>query len=236
MMGRILGQHPKVHTFGELHFFEELVEPSTANAKVPHSEAVSIVATLLSIARDGYLARRRPDLHRQDAEKILCGDRGDISPFRAYELFLQDVARENGAVIPCEQTPRNLLFVDEILSRWPNATIVEMVRDPRDVLLSQKRRGRRGFLSKNGHSLVGALRSWANYHPVVTSRIWRNSIRCGNRYSGDERVIRIRFEDLVQDPESAIRNLCATIGIEYECRMLDVPKVGSSSGLERDET
>jgi hypothetical protein len=45
----------------------------------------------------------------------------------------------------------------------------------------------------------------------------------------------MRFEDLLADPEAAVRSLCSFAGISYEPGMLDVPQVGSSTGMDQPE-
>ena len=41
-------------------------------------------------------------------------------------------------------------------------------------------------------------------------------------------VLRLRYEDLVTDPEAHVRRLCAHAGLSYDPTMLDVPRSNSS--------
>ena len=135
-------------------------------------------------------------------------------------------------MIPCDQTPRNVFYAREILELYPDARIVNMVRDPRDVLLSQKRKWRRRFLGAKGIPLSEALRSWVNYHPITISKLWNASISAASSVAGEGRTYSIRFEDLLADPEGTVREVCDFISIPFSAGMLAVPQVGSSSGQD----
>ena len=69
-----------------------------------------------------------------------------LAPTELFSAFLLYEALLNGKTIPCDQTPRNVFYIDEILKFYPQAKIINMIRDPRDVLLSQKRKWKRRFL------------------------------------------------------------------------------------------
>ncbi|WP_263786843.1 sulfotransferase [Salinibacter grassmerensis] len=48
MMGRILGRHPAVYTFHELHFFEQMWSPG-AGTFTDRTEAVEVATSLLHL-------------------------------------------------------------------------------------------------------------------------------------------------------------------------------------------
>ena len=87
-----------------------------------------------------------------------------------YKLFLNTITKENKAFISCEQTPKNLYYIEEILKYFPDAFIINLVRDQRDVLLSQKNKWRRKFLGANQIPFFEALRSYINYHPILIAK------------------------------------------------------------------
>ncbi|HET7270088.1 MAG TPA: sulfotransferase [Rubrobacter sp.] len=236
MMGRVLGRHPEVFTLGEIHFFEQLWSAPDGERSISRTEAVSLAARLLCIQRDGYLNQGRPERFYEEAERLLASLRpGDLVPAKIFEAFLVSEAEKNGKTVPCDQTPRNVFYIGEILALYPEARVINMVRDPRDVLLSQKRKWKRRFLGAYDIPLREALRSWANYHPIIISKLWNASTSAAGRHAGDPRVHFLRFEDLVNEPESNIREVCEFAGLSFEENMLQVPRVGSSSGLDHPE-
>ena len=107
-----------------------------------------------------------------------------------------------------------------------------MVRDPRDVLLSQKNKWRRRSLGARNIPFREALRSWINYHPYTIARLWLAASRTARRFEGHPRFCSIRFEDLTQHPDAVVRSLCGFVGVEFEPSMLEVPQVGSSIGKD----
>ncbi len=236
MLGRVLGNHSKVHTFGELHFFEHQVDAVTVEGGYswPKEQRIELIERLLTSARDGFFCPVCPGQYESIAEHILSTADED-TPVAAYDAFLRMEAERHGKQIPLEQTPRYLFFVKEIMDCFPNARIINIVRDPRDVLLSQKNKWRRRHLGAKNIPCKEAFRSWVNYHPYTISRLWVSAVRTANRYSDHPWFISIRFEDLLQNPEVMVKKLCDFAGINFEGAMLEVPQIGSSTGIDKPE-
>jgi len=102
-----------------------------------------------------------------------------------------------------EKTPNHLLHVRQIRSLYPNACIVRILRDPRDVALSL-----RGvpFASK---SVLANLYSWLDRD----ERSWRF-------FEADSRSITVRYEDLVTNPQVEITRVCGLLQEAFEEGML----------------
>jgi len=238
MMGRILNRHPAVHTFHELHFFEELWSPASDRSLSSRNEALDVAARLLYRQRGGgYLAHGDPSDYREEARASLEAGPplAGSTRLEVYRTFLFREAAENDTAIPCEQTPRNSYYLGEILERFPGARVVHMVRDPRDVLLSQKRKWRRRFLGASNIPLTEAVRSWVNYHPLTISRLWRASERAVAPYRDHPRVQTVAFEDVLDAPEATVRSVCEFVGIPFCDSMLAVRQIGSSNQEDRPD-
>ena len=237
LMGRILGRNPKVFTFHELHFFEEIWDPDSPRQVVTREAAIRLIGLLIRIQRDGYLAHRKPDRYKDEASTVISGEAAE--PLRAEDIFARFLAyeaRRHGADIPCDQTPRNIFFLRRLLDFYPEARIIEMIRDPRDVLHSQKNRWRRWYLSGDGHTILSALRSWSNYHPLITPLMWRAAVRAGRECAADDRMLSISFESLLECPEATVQSMCQKLGLQYVSDMLQVPRVGSSAISDSEKT
>ena len=233
MMGRMLGANPSVYTLGEMHFFEQLWTTADKDRHLSEPEAVGLVARLLDIQRRGYLRKGDPGPFVREAEEVVASARsGALTPAEAFKVFLSYEAARNDKTVPCDQTPRNVLYAKEILELYPGARVVNMVRDPRDVLLSQKRKWKRRFLGAKGIPLREALRSWVNYHPITISKLWNASVSAATGVAGEDRVRSLRFEDLLADPDRTVREICDFVGVPFNAGMLAVPQVGSSSGRD----
>ncbi len=113
-------------------------------------------------------------------------------------------ARAAGKARWIEKTPRHLLMTDTLRRHWPDAFIVRIVRDPRDVALSLSR------VPFAKDSVVGNL-----------VRIDQDDRASRDRIATDPRVMTLRYEDLVNGAEGELRRVCGFIGEAFEPAMLD---------------
>ena len=124
---------------------------------------------------------------------------------RLFGLIHEQAAERNGKGRWGDQSGRFESCVGAFLNAYPDATVVHLIRDPRDryeALLS-RHAARPGDL---GRTTASWLRSVATAKHV-------------GRAHPDSYVV-VRFEDLVRDPEATARTLCAAIGEAYEPEML----------------
>ncbi|MCS6917794.1 MAG: sulfotransferase [Chitinophagales bacterium] len=235
MMGRILNNHPRVHTFPELHFFEQLWSSADRNWQLTPEEAADLAALLLNISREGYFARRHVADFLDEARSLLQREvSGHMVASDVFAAVVRYEVQRNGKEMGCDQTPQNVFYIKEILELFPEARFVNLVRDPRDVLLSQKRKWRRRFLGGSHATWYETIRAWVNYHPYTISRLWVAAVRAGTSVQHPH-VLTVRFEHLLADPDSVIAEVCRHVGITFFPELKEVPQVGSSSGQDRSE-
>lgn len=131
------------------------------------------------------------------------------APFRAY-------ARGRGKKLWGDKTPAYLRLLDELGAVWPQARFVVLVRDGRDVALSVI------------GVPFGANNVWA------AARWWAAGIRLGleaeRRLPG--RVLRLRYEDLVEHPAEEVRRVCDFLGLRYDDELLAIERTERSKVLE----
>ena len=228
MMGRVLGGHADVFTFNELHFFEQLWAPKAEVEVLTRDAAIKLISRLMTIQRDGYYTQQDTAQYLDEAARIVDGIDEALAPPNLYRVFIDHETRSHEKTVGCDQTPRNLYYMEELLKLYPGGVFVVMVRDPRDVLLSQKNRWKRRRLGAKGTPWCNALRTWAGYHPITISLLWRSGVAAGDRFADDPRVCVLRFEDLLADPKTHLRRVCDVIGVTHNTSMLNVPRVGSS--------
>ena len=118
MMGRILGKHPDVYTFGELHFFGQLCAPPFSS-ELRKANAIKLIAELCCVQREGYRTHGNSRRFLKEAEVFLKG----LTPFpetpaQLFSAFLHHEAAENGKTTPCDQTPRNVFYRSKISSQF----------------------------------------------------------------------------------------------------------------------
>ncbi len=139
-------------------------------------------------------------------------------PAALFVATVRHLMDGSGKSIACEQTPRNIFYARELLQAYPNAVVVHMLRDPRAVMASQKRRWQRRSLATDAKRfpLLQSIRVWVNYHPYTIARLWARATRAAGALGDHPRFKVIRFEDLLANPEETVRKLAAAIEIDFE--------------------
>jgi len=119
-----------------------------------------------------------------------------LRPARIDRLYRHLLAKRipSGNRRWCEKTPRNIHHVENILQYWEEAKFINIIRDPRDVLTSRH------------HNKPGEY--W------VSPNRWVKDVSKGLELIDRPRVFTVRYEDLVQNFEPTIRDLCAFLQIE----------------------
>jgi hypothetical protein len=230
MMSRVLGNHSAIFAFAETHFFERLYLSKELEERLSDEKSLELLAKLLSTQSAPFYKRVHLDDFKPRAREILNGlESSFYRPIFLFKYFLIEETLKNNKKIPCDQTPRNIFYVSDLLKYLPEAKIINLVRDPRDVVLSQKNRWKRSRLGGKGIPWWEGLRSWCNYHPVIICKIWNASVSESARYAQSERFFSLKFEDLLSNPEKNIKNICDFLNIDYDPIMLDIPQVGSSN-------
>ena len=117
-----------------------------------------------------------------------------------------------------EKSPNHLLHVDWLLDAFPDAQVIAIVRDGRDVAVSQRE---------------------AFDEPLLSAAIrWRHYQRLQRRYARIHppgRYTTVRYEDLVTQPETELRRLCGFLGEPFDARML-APHERNRAGFAARET
>lgn len=229
MMANILGRNQAVHMFPEIHFWEQCYGSSNESVLLI-KQVEQLARRLLAISRTSYLTYRTnsldlPDVTR-DARLLALSIEQEYqgrSAIDVLSVFLRFETSKNGKSTPCCQTPRNQFYIKEILGAFPGARFIYMIRDPKDILLSQKRRWR---LNWKKHRLREAIRAKINYHPITISMLWKSSIK--NYLHNKDRVYTVFYEQIVADPNVEVKIVCDYLGLEFEPEMLQVEQVGSS--------
>lgn len=129
---------------------------------------------------------------------------------RLFLLLLERFAALRGKQWIGEKTPNHLLYMRTLEKWYPQARFLHIVRDPRAVARSWQ-----GLPWSNG-SLVADADVWRKYLTAARERPPRNP----------ERILTLRYESLVSDPEAQLSAVCDFIGIPFEPAMLEFHAVG----------
>ncbi len=131
-------------------------------------------------------------------------DRKACSWRDVYSHALGLYAARNGARIIAEKTPAHITKIPRILDWYPDAKIVHIVRDGRDAVLSLLRA------------------PWTHSNLRRHARNWRWCIKRMARFRQryPERILEIRYEELLMDTENTLRDVSNFIGVGFEPNQL----------------
>lgn len=232
LVSRILGGHDRILRLRELHYFGEIWDVAQSGRALDAKTVASYAAVLHTRQANGIYHAGRPEEVDLRFGRTLSEELRDPDGLAVFLAATRRLAMLAGKQIACEQTPRNIFYGRRLLELDEGIRMIQMLRDPRAVAASQKNRWRRRKLSVRGVPFSEALRTWSNYHSSTMARLWLKAAKCGEPLRSHPRFMTLRYEDLVTEPESAVRRLCEFAGVEFNPTMLDVPVVGSSHEQE----
>lgn len=94
-----------------------------------------------------------------------------------------------------EKTPRNIFTSHAFLNQFTGGKFIHIIRDPRDVVLS---------LKKRGYTLLSAIERWMA------------SVASVQNLKGRDDFFEVRYEDLIYEPEKTLENICDFLGIKFD--------------------
>jgi hypothetical protein len=143
----------------------------------------------------------------------------------AFRIVFDFLTQRAGKTRWLEKTPQHVFLIDDILRSVPDALFVEIVRDPRDILASKKKRKQ---TIRTANHISGEQKRIQTlervYDPFWEALEWRMALRAGQRarLNHPDRVCSIRYEDLVAETDATIGGVCDFLGLEFTPNMLDV--------------
>lgn len=151
---------------------------------------------------------------RKSARKRMCKVCGPTCPIWSTlerdegEDLYEALSKKTGRPMVCDST-KSLPWLEEqlalVAARGANTHFVFLVRDGRAVLASGLRKYPETSIAEHTERWCAQL---AATEALATQL-------------GPERVTRLRYEELVTDPEATIDRLAATLGIERTAAMMD---------------
>lgn len=145
----------------------------------------------------------------------------DIAPEHVFaagrsllETLFAPVLKARNKSLLAFKTPADIRHLDTLLKLVPDAYYIHITRDGRDVAMSQL--GKKGifFDDLKEYRRLGfanLLRRWAEWESRIRSLLYRE----------DHRVVHVRYEDLIANPEHELRRITAFLGLPFEAGMLN---------------
>ncbi|MFZ4451054.1 GSCFA domain-containing protein [Salibacterium aidingense] len=162
----------------------------------------------------------------------------------AYSLTIEDVNKNfasfisglfenfkkmSGAPRIVEKTPHNVLIMKELAAIFPNAKFLHVIRDGRDVASSLLNMN---WVSANGEPL------WYVQNLENASKYWSDVVRKGIEDGQNpilkDRLMLVKYEDLILSTEETMKNIIEFLGEAWESKVLDYHTV--ERGFEPKES
>jgi hypothetical protein len=185
----MIGRHPQIFTGLETQWLFEDWQTDPAGKDRWLSRMAVMYATPFGTLRDTCEPARRPE--------------------QALDLMMAELARYAGKSRWGEKTPGNAGVIPRILRFWPDAFVVHITRDPRDIYASMVNNNRWTEVEEFVPRYLST---------VVAAREWLAS------HGGEhDRYYELRYEDLVIHPREEIRRLLEFLGEGFDARASEFP-------------
>jgi hypothetical protein len=123
------------------------------------------------------------------------------------------VRQLTGKPVWLEKTPWNIYAIGRFIESFPDARVIHLVRDPRDVIASLCKRGPRHF-------------------PLRAAQHWMTSVAAIQPHRLRANVIEVRYEDLCRNSEPELERICRFLGRTFKPGLFATDD-HSSRGLNR---
>jgi hypothetical protein len=127
----------------------------------------------------------------------LAREADDLRGF--FDRFFAAYLERRGKQRWVEKTGSNAYCFAEILRRWPEARMVHIVRDGRDVVCS--------LLQREADA----------YHAASH---WAYNVAAGLAWRGHPAYLEVKYESLVREPRATLKRVCRHLGVAFEPGML----------------
>lgn len=230
LLQQILGRHADVFIGGgETRFFINLPATRRRYADLDSDQTLrryieyllkiifAGVANVNFTRRTGYkpVDLENYNITSADVEELLNEAQHMRSHAAVYAATFRFLANKHGSKRWLDKLAGYVSQVEMIRSILPDAKVIELVRDPRDILASKKRRAARG----------------GSYDPVWDSLSWKTAVRAGieAQKKCPSHHLRVRYEELVFRPEETTVQICDYLGLQFDPNMLSVGWINSTT-------
>jgi len=200
LLQSILNAHTEIAFLPETQFFRKYV----AAAKYRKNEGEIAAAAFEEILKTDE-AFQRADIEAQDLMSNV--DRTNFKTTDAYKTLLGLYLKKKNKNIIGDKDPRNIDYLPQLHRHFPEAKIIHIYRDPRDVVLSKTKAAWSAHRPFWQHTLIGQ-------YQLARGR------RLGKQLYGKQ-FFELQYEQLISEPEQVLQNLTTFLAVDYESDMMN---------------
>lgn len=199
LLRNLLNRHPRIAVCRETEFRHYVYRRRAAFGSLKNlANRQRVVREYLKLERI-----RRTALDLDQLSRCLL-EEGDSYP-ALFASLLRFYMRAHGKQRWGEKTPDHALFAEELLEWYPDAVVIHLLRDPRDVVASLL------DMPSFPNSIAGNANLWLTFN------------RAARRAHHHPGYFLLRYKDLVSEPEREMHRLCEFLGEAYSEEMM-MPK------------
>jgi len=165
-------------------------------------------------------AVKNPELKKEISNRIKQSDRslGAIA-----KIFIEEITRFGGCERACVKFPVDIRHIPELLQWFPDCKLVHITRDPRAVAMSKSNDPSGTAIKITRYPgfawFIRRLAMWF----VIPQYRWTSRLHLRLKHLPNYRLF--RYEDLLAQPEIALRKLCEFIDVDFTDDLLH-PETG----------
>jgi len=216
LLTAMLGAHSRLSCGPETHFFDGLTDriaKKICSEKMWPKLAVYYLFTIMhgesSVPVSYNINRKKISDYLRDKDRTITSIASALP-----ELFMQNL----GKMRWIDKTPDHTMHADKIRKHFPDAPIILILRDPRDVALSLVN------VPWGPSTFLEALIYCHKYYRYISTDFFKT----------DPNTYTIRYEDLIASPESELQKLCHFLQESFESSMLDTKQTAANINNSND--
>lgn len=136
--------------------------------------------------------------------------------FGASKAILKASAAKKNRQRWGDKTPHQVRDITILARAFPDAQFVHMIRDGRDAAISIRKAG------------------WLHGNMLAIAEYWQKQVSAGisagkKLKDSQDRYYEVYYEQLLQQPETTLKNLCSWLKLEYSPQMLEYHRDANSN-------